>query len=72
MRSCIFQNCLFILLVHLHITLFAFKNPKSGSSTISHTLSTKNEWPTYNKYVVAMKEKEWDETNIRKFINLIE
>jgi hypothetical protein len=44
---------------------FCFKNPKSGSSTTSHTLNTKNEWLNYNNYVVAMEEKEWDEKNIR-------
>jgi len=58
-------------LVHLHQTLFAFKNPENRSSITSDTLSTKNKWPNFNEHVIAM-EKEWDESNTREFIKLVE
>jgi hypothetical protein len=58
--------------MHLQRPLFSFKNPKSESLIISHTSNIENEWPNYNEYVIAMKEEEWDENNIREFIKLIE
>jgi len=59
------------LIMHLHRTLFAFKNPESGSSITPHIPCTKNEWPNFNDYIIAMKEEEWNENNIREFIKLI-
>jgi hypothetical protein len=36
------------------------------SSTTSHTLNIKNEWPNFNKHVIAVEEEEWDESNMNR------
>jgi len=51
---------------------FAFINSKSESSTNPQTYCTGNEWPDYDKYVIAMKEEEWEEDYIREFPKLVE
>ena len=48
------------LFVLLHQTLFAFKNPESGSSITSHTFNINNEWPNFNEHVITMEEEKWD------------
>ena len=54
--------------MHLHQIFSTFKTHENKYSKTSHTLNTKNEWSDYNKYMIAMEEKEWDENNIREFI----
>ncbi|XP_061979625.1 uncharacterized protein LOC133700079 [Populus nigra] len=71
MRSCIFQ----MLSIYMHIYtrhLPLSRIPESGSSTTSHTLNIKNEWPNFNEHVIAVEEEEWDESNIRELAKLVE
>ena len=70
MRSYVFQICPFICA--FTPTLSAFRNPESGSSTTSHTLSIENEWPNFNEHVITMEGEEWDESNVKEFTKLVE
>jgi hypothetical protein len=60
-----------MFLLCIYTSLSAFKNPESGSSTTTPALYTENEWPNFKEYIVAVKEEEWDENNIREFTKLI-
>jgi hypothetical protein len=51
------------ILVFLHIT-FRFQ---SGSSIITSTLYTENEWPDFKEYILVVEEEEWEENDIKGF-----
>ena len=70
MRSCIFKIHLDVLLC-IYTSLFAFRNPENGSSTITPALYIENEWPNFKEYIVAIEDEEWEEKNIWEFIKLI-
>jgi len=56
----LFFSLIFFSLVHLNWTVSALKQLESGSSITPYTPWTKNEWPKYNKYVIATEEEEKD------------
>jgi hypothetical protein len=60
-----------MFLLCIYTSLFAFRNPESGSSTTTPVLYTENEWLNFKEYIVAVEEEEWDENNIREFTKLI-
>jgi len=38
----------------------------------NHKHYTENEWPNFDEYIIAMKENEWEEDDVRVFAMLIE
>jgi len=66
-----FQKFIFMFLQCIDTSLSTFRNPESESSKTTPALYTKNEWPNFKEYMVAIEEEELDENNIRKFTKLI-
>jgi hypothetical protein len=48
-------------------TSSAFRNSKSESSINPQTYCIENEWPNFDKYVIAMDEEEWNEDYMKEF-----
>ena len=79
LRSCIFFNICYLILLCLATryaftlkTPSVFRNSESESSINPQTCCIENEWPNFDKDVIAMDEEEWNKNDMKEFTRQIE
>jgi hypothetical protein len=78
-RAYFFQLCLlfidYLLFQNYTLitkTLYAFRKSESGLSINSQTHCIENNWPNFDKIIIAMDEKEYGKQDIEEFTKLVE